>query len=89
METFGKIPEEEKGQGTPPPETARLAALLQGGIPPSPSKLSSRQLVALAAFCDALLPSDEVPDEVNFDDDLALFYKTSASMGGIPERVRP
>lgn len=70
-----------------PSEIARLTALLQGGRPPRPCQLTTKQLESLAAFCDALIPSTEVPGGAASDEDLARFYSTSASMATVPEHV--
>ncbi|XP_020582050.1 long-chain-alcohol oxidase FAO4A [Phalaenopsis equestris] len=56
------------------------------------NRLSKRQMESLVAFCDTLLPSLDPPSH-NSDDDsgdldgVAAFYRTSASMAGIPERL--
>ncbi|CAA6673246.1 unnamed protein product [Spirodela intermedia] len=70
-----------------PAEVVRLAALLQGGRPPRPCPLTPRQLESLAAFCDTLIPSVEVPGGVASDEDLARFYGTSASMATVPGHI--
>ncbi|KAI4327907.1 hypothetical protein L6164_020316 [Bauhinia variegata] len=48
--------------------------------------LSSRQMKTINALCDSLIPSlVDVPDDA--DESVAAFYRTSASMAGIPERL--
>lgn len=52
------------------------------------NSLSPRQMKSLVALCDTILPS--IKDNVvgsDDDDDVANFYRTSASMAGTPERV--
>ena len=84
MELLGRSSEEKDIL----PETARLAALLQGGKPPLPNGLSARQMKSLVSICDAFLRSSEIlSSQAAADEDLALFYRTSASQAGIPEQV--
>ncbi|KAF5184348.1 Long-chain-alcohol oxidase fao4a [Thalictrum thalictroides] len=57
--------------------------LLRGGKQPYPHSLSSRQMESLAALCDTFHPSIDASSIK--DEDLCRFYKTSASMIGVPE----
>ncbi|PIA26754.1 hypothetical protein AQUCO_08900009v1 [Aquilegia coerulea] len=57
--------------------------LLRGGKQPYPHSLSSRQMESLVALCDTFLPSIDASNIK--DGDLRRFYKTSASMIGVPE----
>ncbi|MQL87663.1 hypothetical protein Taro_020211 [Colocasia esculenta] len=70
-------------------EVSRLAALLRGGRPLYPIRLSPAQMDSLKAFCDTLLPSLDISASatVSADEALVKFYCTSASMAGVPEEL--
>lgn len=53
--------------------------------PRHPNWLSEREMEALAAVCDTLLPSIDVSG--GRDEDMIAFYGTSASMLDIPDKV--
>ncbi|XP_042520484.1 long-chain-alcohol oxidase FAO4A-like isoform X1 [Macadamia integrifolia] len=51
--------------------------------------LSSRELESITAICDSLLPSINYSGTTDeYDDSIATFYKTSASMTGTPQLVK-
>ncbi|KAK1285326.1 Long-chain-alcohol oxidase FAO4A [Acorus calamus] len=56
---------------------------LRGGRAPYPNMLSEREMKSLTAICDTLLPSLDVSQLK--DESLKTFYRTSASMLGVPE----
>lgn len=52
-----------------------------------PNLLTRREMEALTAVCDTLLPSVQLPADEEYDDGLVEFYATSASMAGTPAVV--
>ncbi|KAK1262590.1 Long-chain-alcohol oxidase FAO4A [Acorus gramineus] len=58
---------------------------LRGGRAPYRNMLSEREMKSLTAVCDTLLPSLDVSQLK--DESLKTFYRTSASMLGVPEHV--
>lgn len=51
------------------------------------NSLSPRQMDSLTAICDTFLPSITLGPDINSDDSILKFYKTSASMARIPDQV--
>ncbi|KAH0455690.1 hypothetical protein IEQ34_015722 [Dendrobium chrysotoxum] len=73
------------------PATANMKQSLWEEPPRHQNSLSKRQMESLVALCDTLLPSVDPPPRDSDDsrdvDGVATFYRTSASMAGIAERI--